>query len=137
MNSSATSAQASNPGLFELVRELGRQAAQYARDLKQLFLVEMQQNARFLVIAAMSLAIAAILLLFSFALLTVALMAAIAYGLGSWGWAALIVGVVYGFVALLLAGSAAQSLKSGRVRFQRTQEQVKRNKEWLKQKLAA
>lgn len=126
-----------NAGVTELVRELLRQSAEYLRDYGQLVAGEAREKARYLRVLALSLGAAALLLLFGLFFLSVALTAAIAYGLGSWGWAALIVGAAYSVVGLLLILPALRSLRSGALRFNRLQQRVKRDKEWIKTKLAA
>lgn len=128
---------ASNASTMDLIRDLARQAVQYLRDLQQLFRAEAREKSRLLAIVAISAVIAGMLLLFSFVLLTMALTYAIAQGLQSWGWALLIMGVVYGLIGTLVLLPAMRTMKSGTLRFQRTQAQVQRDKEWFKQKLAA
>lgn len=127
----------SNASTMDLIREVARQAGQYLRDLQQLFMAEAREKSRLLVIVAISTALGAGLLLFSFVLLTMALTYAIAQGVQSWGWALLIMGVVYGLIGALVLLPALRTLKAGTLRFQRTQAQVQRDKEWFKQKLAA
>ena len=127
----------SNASTMDLIREVARQAGQYLRDLQQLFMAEAREKSRLLVIVAVSVAMGAGLLLFSFVLLTMALTYAIAQGVQSCGWALLIMGVVYGLTGALVLLPALRTLKAGTLRFQRTQAQVQRDKEWFKQKLAA
>ncbi len=127
----------SNASTMDLIRDLTRQAGQYLHDLQQLFKAEAKEKSRMLAVVAVSMVIAAGLLLFSFVLLTTALTYAIAQGLQSWGWALLIIGVVYGLIGVLVLLPAMRTIRSGTLRFQRTQAQVQRDKEWFKQKLAA
>lgn len=127
----------SNASTMDLIRDLTRQAGQYLHDLQQLFKAEAKEKSRLLAVVAVSMAIAGGLLLFSFVLLTMALTYAIAQGLQSWGWALLILGVVYGLIGVLVLLPAMRTMRSGTLRFQRTQAQVQRDKEWFKQKLAA
>lgn len=123
--------------LIELLRDLARHAMAYGRDLGTMAVAEIREKARFTRVAAASLAIAAIFALMGFLFLSVALVAAIAYGLKSWGWASLIVGVAYVVVAGLVVLPAARSLSRGRLRFTRTLNRVKQDARWIKDKLAA
>ncbi|MGH9480401.1 MAG: phage holin family protein, partial [Terriglobales bacterium] len=84
-----------------------------------------------------SLAMAAAFGALGFFFLTVALVSAIAYGLSSWGWASLIVGIAYSIVAVLVALPAMGALRKGALGFQRTASRVKEDAKWVKDKLAA
>ncbi len=125
------------PGVRELVSELLQQAAGYARDYGRLISAEAREKARYLRVLGLSLAAAAVFLLFGFFFLTVALTAAIAFGLGSWGWASLIVGGGYFLIGLLTLIPAMRSIQGGTLRFDRLKTRVRKDKQWVKTKLAA
>jgi MFS family permease len=72
-----------------------------------------------------------------FLFLSGALIGAIAYGLASWRWALLIVGVGYALIGLLLLIPVAHGMKSGLFRFDNTQRRLKEDTQYVKSKLAA
>lgn len=125
------------PSTVEMVRSLLREAADYGRDLARLFAAELNEKSRSLrTLAALALG-AALFLLFSFCFLSLALIGAIAYGLASWRWALLIVGVAWGVVGLLLMLPIAHALQGGLLKFDRTRRHLKEDPEFIKNKLAA
>lgn len=122
---------------MEMLRQLMQEIAGYGRDLMQMFTTELKEKSRSMrTLAALSGA-AVLLGLFSFAFLSGALIGAIAYGLASWRWALLIVGVGYGILAMLLLIPVAHALQGGLLSFEHTQRHLKEDAEWVKQKLAA
>lgn len=128
-----------NPNLStaDMLRDLVREIAQYARDLAKMFAAELGEKSRSLRILGMLGAAAAVLLLFSFGLLTVALVGAIAYGLASWRWALLIVGVGWGIIGLLLLLPLAHALQHGLLKFDHTAHRIREDSEYVKRNLAA
>ena len=130
----AASADASTAALL---RELARDAAGYARDLAQMFAAELRQESRSVARLALMLAAGMLLLLFSFGLLTVALVGVVALALSSWRWALLIVGVAYGLTALGLLAPVARARRSGLLQFRHTRRRVREDRDWIKEKMAA
>lgn len=121
----------------EMLRDLARQAVAYLRELGKLARAEAGEKARFIRVLVGSLVIAAIFGALGFFFLTVALIAAIAYGINSWGWAAFIVGIAYSLVAVLVLLPAVHALSKGALRFDRTVSRAKQDAQWVKDKLAA
>ncbi|MGH9416901.1 MAG: phage holin family protein [Terriglobales bacterium] len=134
---SAAAQPLSDASLLELVRQLLREASDYARDLLRLFSTELGEKTRSVGILAGLAGGAMLLLLFSFAFLSGALIGAIAWGLASWRWSLLIVGVAYGLIGMGLLLPVSHGLRSGLFRFNRTQHRLKEDAEWVKKKLAA
>lgn len=133
----AIHAPAANASTLELIRTLLREGALYARDLSQMFSAELTEKARSLRTLAMLGGAAALFLLFSFCLLSFALVGALAYGLASWRWALLIVGVGWGIIGMFLLLPVAHALQHGLFKFEHTQRRLKEDSEWVKDKLAA
>ncbi|HEY7854988.1 MAG TPA: phage holin family protein [Terriglobales bacterium] len=125
------------PTTTEMLRELMREVADYGRDLARLAGAEWKEKSHSLRTLAMAAGAAALVLFTSFMLLTVALVGAIAYGLDSWRWALLIVGVCYGIIGLLSLIPVSHALRSGLFQFSHTRERVRVDAEWVKHKLAA
>lgn len=128
---------ASRQSLLELLRELAQHGMTYARDFVKLAAAEAAEKGRYLRVLVVSLVMAAAFAALGFFFLTVALVSAIAYGLNSWGWASLIVGIAYSIVALLVALPGMNSLRKGAMGFQRTTQRLKEDAKWAKDKLAA
>ena len=131
-----------NPGststsTIDMVRELMQEIAGYARDLMRMFLAEVGEKSRSMRYLAAMGGVAALLGLFSFAFLSGALIGAIAYGLASWRWALLIVGVAYGVLAMLLLIPLAHALRGGLFSFEHTKRHLRADAEWVKHKLAS
>lgn len=125
------------PSTMDMLRQLVQEVAGYARDLGRMFTAELGEKSRSLRTLAALGGAAALLGLFSFAFLSGALIGAIAYGLASWRWALLIVGVSYGILAMLLLIPVAHALQGGLLNFEHTKRHLKEDAEWVKQKLAA
>jgi ABC-type multidrug transport system permease subunit len=125
------------PGVAELLREFFREAGAYMRDLALLFASELKEKSTYLKSAIISFVVAAFLGVFAFLFLSVALVAAIAYGLGSWGWAFLIVGVAYAVIGGLISLPAAKSLKRANFSFEKTSSRLREDSDYFKHKLAA
>ena len=96
-----TTTEPIEPTTTDMVRELLHEVADYGRDLARLAGAEWKEKSHSLRTLAVMGASAALVLFTSFMLLTVALVGVIAYGLDSWRWALLIVGVGYGIIGLL------------------------------------
>lgn len=122
---------------IDMLRELMQEIAGYARDLMRMFLIEVGEKSRSMRYLAAMGGAAALLGLFSFAFLSGALIGVIAYGLDSWRWALLIVGVGYGVIALLLLVSLAHALQGGLLSFEHTKRHLRADAEWVKHKLAS
>jgi len=122
---------------IDMLRELMREMASYARDLARMFMTELGEKSRSMRYLAAMGGAAALFGFFSFAFLSGALIGAIAYGLASWRWALLIVGVGYGFLGLLLLIPVGHALQGGLLSFEHTQRHLKDDAEWVKHKLAA
>jgi uncharacterized membrane protein YqjE len=133
----AASSGPDNPSTADVVRELARDAAGYGRDLVQLFAAELKQESRQLGRLGAMLVSGLVLLLFSFGLLTVALVGVVALALASWRWALLIVGVGYGLVALGLLLPAAGAARRGMLQFHHTRRRLREDSHWIKEKMAA
>ena len=125
------------PSVTGLFREFVREAGAYLRDLSLLFVSELKETSTYLKAAAISFAAAAFLGVFGFLFPSMALVAAIAYGLGSWGWAFCVVGALYAVVAGILAMGGAKSLQRGNFSFHKTMGRVREDSDYFKQKLAA
>ncbi|HET9783720.1 MAG TPA: phage holin family protein [Terriglobales bacterium] len=122
---------------MEMLRELMQEAVGYGRDLLQLFSTELNEKARSIRVLAGMVGAALLFLLFSFCWLSLALIGVISYGLDSWRWALLIVGVAYAIIGLLLLIPVAHGVKSGLFRFDNTQRRLKEDTKYVKTKLAA
>ncbi|MGH9476257.1 MAG: phage holin family protein [Terriglobales bacterium] len=130
---------AANPdaSTLDMLRGLVREAVQYGRDLAQLFLAELKEKSRSMrTLVAMG-ATAGLFLFFAFCWLSLALIGVISYGLGSWRWALLIVGVGYALIGLLMLIPVAHGLTSGLFSFPQTQRRVQEDRNYVKTKLAA
>lgn len=125
------------PTTLEMLRQLLREGVDYGRGLAQLFQTELREKARSLRVLAGMAAAALLFLLFSFCWLSLALIGVISYGLDSWRWALLIVGVGYALIGLGLLIPLAHGIRSGLFRFDQTQRRVKEDTEYVKTKLAA
>lgn len=125
------------PRTIEMLRQLMQEVAGYGRDLMQMFATELKEKSRSMRVLAALGGAAALFGFFSFAFLSGALIGAIAYGLASWRWALLIVGVGYGILAMLLLVPVAHALQGGLLSFEHTKRHLKEDAEWVKQKLAA
>lgn len=121
----------------ELLRDMARHAVAYARDLGKLAGAEAREKGRHIGTLVVSVAIAGVFGALGFFFLTVALIAAIAYGLNSWGWAAFIVGIGYSIIAALVLLPAVHAVQKGALRFGLTVQRVKQDAQWVKNKLAA
>ena len=126
-----------NPSTADMLRDLVREIALYGRDLAKMFAAELGEKSRSLRMLGMLAGAAAVLLLFSFGLLTVALVGAIAYGLASWRWALFIVGVGWGILGLLLLLPVAHALRHGLWNFDHTSRRIREDSEYAKRNLAA
>ena len=122
---------------LEMVRTLLHEITLYGRDLLQMFSAELTEKSRSLRTLAILAGAAALFLLFSFCFLSLALIGAIAYGLASWRWALLIVGVAWGVIGMFLLLPLAHALRHGLLKFEHTQRRIKQDSEWVKEKLAA
>lgn len=127
----------SDASLLELVRQLLREGSDYLRDLARMFNTELGEKARSMRVLAGLAGGAMLLLLFSFAFLSGALIGAIAWGLASWRWALLIVGVAYGLLGMGLLLPLSHGLRGGLLRFRRTEHRLKEDAEWVKKKITA
>lgn len=123
--------------LFTLLRRAGRELGLYLADLIKLFREELREEGRLVRSVLMSMVASAMLLLFSFGLLTVALVGAVAYGLNSWRWALLIVGVAYGLIGAALMGPAINARRAGIARLERVLRRVRLDVETVKRRMAA
>ncbi|MGH9467976.1 MAG: phage holin family protein [Terriglobales bacterium] len=136
---SSPSNPAANPNAstMDMLRGLAQEAVQYGRDLLQLFVTEAKEKSRSLRVIGGLAAAAGLFLLFAFCWLSLALVGVISYGLGSWRWALLIVGVGYAIIGLLMMIPVIHGLTSGLLRFEHTQRRLKEDSEYIKNKLAA
>lgn len=134
---SATAFPSSRQTLVDLLRELAQHGVIYLRDLVKMAAAEAGEKGRYVRVLVVSLAMAGAFGALGFFFLTVALVSAIAYGLNSWGWASLIVGIAYSIVAILVALPAMHSIGKGALGLQRTTQRVKEDAKWVKDKLAA
>ena len=125
------------PSTLNILRGLARDAANYARDLAQLFSAELGENTRTLRRLAAMAGAAALLAFFSLALLTAALAGAVAYAVASWRWSLLLVGAAYALAALALALTLARRFRAGLLQFRHTRRRLREDRDWIKQKLAA
>ena len=132
-----TTTEPIEPTTTDMVRELLHEVADYGRDLARLAGAEWKEKSHSLRTLALMGASAALVLFTSFMLLTVALVGVIAYGLDSWRWALLIVGVGYGIIGLLSLIPVSHALRSGLFQFSHTRERVRQDAQWVKHKLAA
>lgn len=122
---------------MQMLRELMQEAVGYGRDLVQLFSTELTEKARSMQVLAGMVGAALLFLLFSFCWLSLALIGVISYGLDSWRWALLIVGVGYAIIGLLLLIPVAHGVKSGLFRFDNTRRRLREDTQYVKTKLAA
>jgi uncharacterized membrane protein YqjE len=122
---------------MDMLRTLMQEAVGYGRDLLQLFSTELNEKARSMRVLAGMVGAALLFLLFSFCWLSLALIGVISYGLDSWRWALLIVGVGYAIIGLLLLIPVAHGVRSGLFRFDNTQRRLKEDTQYVKTKLAA
>jgi uncharacterized membrane protein YqjE len=120
-----------------LLRELARDAVQYARDWGELFAAELNQDSRSLRRLALMLGAGLLLLWFSFALLTAALVGVVALALASWRWSLLVVGAAYGLAALGCLAAAAAARRSGLLQFRHIRRRLREDRAWIKDKMAA
>jgi len=125
------------PSTVAMLRMLFDEASDYARNLARLFATELSENSRSLRYLAAMAGAAALLLLTSFLFVSGALVGAVAWGLASWPWALLVVGVGYGFIGLFMMLPLAHAVRKGLLKFEHTRQRVKADAEWVKQKLAA
>ena len=125
-----------------MTNENGKSMAQVANELKNDLRdfvqtrVEMLRNELNAKVAMLKLviplfAIAALFLWFSFMLLSVALVAAIAFLLHSWGWAFLAVGLFYACLAGLLGGLGYREIRSTGLMPKRTLKVLHQDQVWL------
>lgn len=121
----------------DMLKQLFQEISGYARDLMRMFQTELAEKSRSMRTLVALGGAAALFGLFSFAFLSGALIGAIAYGLASWRWALLIVGVGYGIIAMLLLLPVSHALRGGLLSFEHTKRHLKEDAEWIKQKLAA
>ena len=125
------------PSIVQLLRDLIAESGDYGHDLARLFAAELREQSRSIRYVAAMAATAMLLLFTGFLFLTGSLVGAIAFGLGSWPWALFIVGIAYGIIGLLLLVPLGRGISSGLLRFEHTRRRLKRDSEWIKQKLAA
>lgn len=130
---------ADNPdaSTLEMLRGLMQEAAGYARDLLQLAIAELKEQSRSMKMLLGLGATAVLFLLFSFCWLSLALVGVISYGLNSWRWALLIVGVGYAIIGLLLLIPVAHGLKGAIPTLEHTRRRIEEDTKYLKNKLAA
>lgn len=128
---------AEEPSLAQLLRGLLREGGEYGRDLARMFTAELRQHSRVVRTRAAMGAAALLLLLTSFLILSAALVGLVSWLLDSWRWALLIVGGTYVAGAGLLGAAVARSVRQEHLRFEHTRQRLRRDAEWLKQKLAA
>ena len=124
-------------GWVELVRELVLEARGYFRDLGGMVALELKQGARSLRTMGVLVGAGALVLLFSFVLLSLALVGLVAYWLESWRWALLIVGVGYAVIGGGMLAAVARGLRKGLLRFEHTRRRLREDARYLKSKLAA
>lgn len=124
-------------GWVELVRELVREVRGYFRDLGGMVALELKQGARSLRTMGILVGAGALVLLFSFVLLSLALVGWIAYLLDSWRWALLIVGVGYAAIGGGMLAAVARGLRKGVLRFEHTRRRLREDARYVKSKLAA
>ncbi len=120
-----------------LLRQFWAEIEDYVRDYGRLALAEAGEKANQARQIAMKLGLALLLGLFGFFFLTVALVALINAGIHSWGWSSLIVGVIYGIIAMGLLFSALRGLRAGLLSFPRLRQRFQQDKAWRKDSLAA
>lgn len=130
---------ADNPdaSTIDMLRGLMQEAASYARDLIQLALTELKEQSRSMKTLIGLAATAALFLLFSFCWLSLALVGVISYGLNSWRWALLIVGVGYAIIGLLMLIPVAHGLKGAIPTMEHTRRRIEEDTKYVKNKLAA
>jgi len=124
-------------GWVELVRELVLEARGYFRDLGGMVALELKQGARSLRTMGVLVGAGTLVLLFSFVLLSLALVGLVAYWLESWRWALLIVGVGYAVIGGGMLAAVARGLRKGLLRFEHTRRRLREDARYLKSKLAA
>lgn len=125
------------PSTADILRTLAQEITAYLRDLSRLFTTELSEKVRAMGTMVALAGAALLFLLFSFCFLSLALIGAISYGLASWRWALLIVGVAWGVIGLLLLLPLAHAIRGGLLKFERTQRHLKEDPEFVKNKLAA
>jgi len=125
------------PSTVAMLRGLLQEVADYGRDLARLFAAELREQSRTIRYVGMLAAGAALLLLVSFLLLTAALVGVIAYGLDSWRWSVLIVGVAYGLIGLISLAPLASALHRGLFRFDHTRRRLRDDALFVKHEFAA
>jgi len=126
-----------SPGVLQLLRDLVHELGTYIRDATQLLSGELQVQARVLGTLA-ALALAGVL--FSgaaFLLFSLAIVAAVAHAVQSWGVALLLVGALYSLLAGGFGWAVRRLLQTQPLRFPRTWERVRSDAEYFKEKLAA
>ena len=111
--------------------------AEHVQDFARLAAAEWREKVSYFRAVAIAIALSLLLGLMSIVLLSFAITAGVARLIGSWGWALLIVGVVYGIAAGVLLIPALRTARTGALRFQRISEQIQKDREWVKEKLAA
>lgn len=124
-------------GWVALLRDLVEHFRGYGRDLGGLAALELQQGAKSLRQLAVLAAAGALVLLVSFLVLTFALVGAVAYGLDSWRWALLVVGVAYVLVGGGMLAAVVRGARKNPLRLEHTRRRLKEDAQYLKNKFAA
>ncbi len=122
---------------LDMLRGLFIEAAAYGRDLVQLAMAELKEQSRSMKMLIGLGATAGLFLFFAFCWLSLALVGVISYGLNSWRWALLIVGVGYAMIGLLLLIPVAQGLKGAIPTMEHTRRRIEEDTKYVKNKLAA
>ncbi len=120
-----------------LLRQFWAEIEDYVKDYGRLALAEAGEKANQARQVAIQLAAAMVLGLFGFFFLTVALVALINAGIHSWGWSSLIVGVIYGMIAVAVLAAALRGLRAGFFSFPRLRQRFQQDKAWVRDSLAA
>ncbi|MGH9413635.1 MAG: phage holin family protein [Terriglobales bacterium] len=130
---------ADNPdaSTIDMMRGLLQEAAAYGRDLVHLFFTELKEQSRSMKVLIGMAAAAGLFLTFAFCWLSLALVGVISYGIGSWRWALLIVGVGYAIIGLLMLIPVATGLKGALPTFEHTRRRIEEDTQYVKNKLAA
>ena len=117
--------------MAQVANELKHDLTEFVQTRLEMLRSEINQKVAMMKVVIPMFAIAFIFLWFAFMLLSVALVAAIAYLTLSWGWAFLAVGLFYTLIAGLIGGLAYREIRSTGLAPKRTLKVLQQDQVWL------
>ncbi len=117
--------------MAQVANELKHDLMEFLQTRLEMLRSELNQKVAMIKVVVPMFAIAFLFLWFAFMLLSVALVAAIAFLLNSWGWAFLAVGLFYALIAGLCGGLAYREIRTTGLMPRRTLKVLQQDQVWL------